>query len=85
MMDGVLFQLFKNDLDRLVQLRVFSFPNRFGIELNFNVRCYSPILHFLFTGREPDSPARRGDATAVDERRVAIDANEPAPSPLANE
>src|SRR5262245_54561518 len=81
----VLLQFLHDQLDRLLELRVLAGNNIGRPLLDLDVRSDAFILDGEAGLWGPEGEAGGGDAAAVHQRRIATDADQPAPCPLANQ
>src|SRR5262245_3900688 len=81
----VLLQLLHDQLDRLLELRVLARDDILRPLLHFDVRSDAFVLDGEAGVRGPEGHARSGDIPAVHQLRVAANADEPAPGPLADQ
>src|SRR4051794_34425670 len=78
-------QLGQYDLNRTLQLRIMTFDHEPWRHFDLDVRFDALILDFPFTRRTVNRQARRCELAAVDQSRVIVDADQPAPGPLAHD
>src|SRR5512143_113869 len=81
----VLLEEVEDHLDRLLELRVASFADRLRVALDLDVRRDAGILDLPLALEAVNPDPGRRDEAAVEELRVVVDADEPAPGPGSDE
>ena len=76
---------FKGYFDGFFQLRIVAGPPHFGIEIDVNIRADAFVFDVELALGVSERNARGRDSAAVDKRRIAVNADEPAPCTTANE
>src|SRR5262245_49994700 len=72
----------ERDLDRFFELRVAALTPELRIEVDLDIRSDAFVLNVKFSLRVSERDTRSRYRTAVDEHRIAIDADKAAPRPL---
>src|SRR5450631_1664319 len=81
----MLFQLLHHHLNGFFELRVMVLTKSRGLKIDFNVGWDAAVFDFPIAVQAVNSSARSGDVAAVDQFRIAADADESAPSFLADQ
>src|SRR5262249_19728558 len=76
----MLFEPLEGDLDSFFQLRVMPGSDRSGLVFHLDVRRDAAILHFPFAVQTVNGHSRRGNAAAIHQRRIVVDADQSSPS-----
>src|SRR2546423_3137634 len=81
----VLREQVQRHLDGLLKLRVVPLPDESGVVIHLDVGGDAVPLDLPLAAQSVDGDARRGDTSAVQQLRVVVDADQPAPGLLADE
>src|SRR5262249_6843478 len=81
----MLAEFFEHDSDGFFELWVVAGADGLRVEFHLEVGGHAAILDFPLARGEPEGGAGRRDSAAVDQWRVFIDADQPAPRPLADQ
>src|SRR5580765_5143293 len=81
----VLFHQLLHDLDSFLELAVAALSIRRRFEIDFDVRRDAMVFDLPLAVQAVDCRPWRGDAAAVEQFRIAADADETAPRPRADE
>ncbi len=72
---GMLFQLLHDHLDRLLQLSIVALTVSGGVEIDFDIGRDAVVFDLPFAVQAIDGSARGGDVAAVNQPRIASNAD----------
>ena len=81
----VFADLVQRNLDCFFKLRVTALPPEFRIEIDLDIRRNALILDVEFTLSIAERNTRSRDRTAIDQRRITVDADKAAPRAFADQ
>lgn len=80
----MLFEHLHHRFDCLFELRIVAFAHQLGVHHHFDIGRDAIVFDLPFALQPVNGPARGRHASAVQERGISADANQPAPSALTD-